>query len=117
MTSFEIILNGEKVSSASLNSEYGVITTIVTCIKRIGEEHETIELDISGLDSQTQNRWEWLSKELQNTDEITIKILPSGETEPPSIMTIEAMQKRMLENNLKTFYRLREQLKDHIKPE
>lgn len=114
MTSLEITLNGEKVSLAGLKSEYGVITAIVTCKKRFGEKEETITLDVAGLDSQTRNRWEWFNKDLQNTDEIIVKIIPSDKSEQPSVITEETMRQRLLEDNLKTFYRLREELKDHI---
>lgn len=39
---------------------------------------------------------------------------PAMKSDPPTILTEERMKQRLLENNLKTFYRLREELKDHI---
>ena len=114
MTNFEVHINGNKVSLAGLNSKYGVLTAIVTCRRRFGEEEGTVTIDISGLDSETRNRLEWFQQDLHHNDEITVKILPSGESETPSVLTEEDMRKRLLEANLKTFYRLRDELKDHI---
>lgn len=114
MTSFEILLNGEKVALAGLNAEFGVVTAIITCVKRINEEQESITCEVAGLDSQSRDRWEWLKKDLQGMDEVTIKVLPSVNPEPPSVITEEMMRKKLLEDKLKTFYRLREELKDYI---
>lgn len=114
MTNLEIKLNSEIVSTAGLNSEYGVLSAMVTCVKRLGEKEESVTLDISGLNSQTGERLEWINKELEQNDEVIIKISASARSDSPSVVSLEEMKKRDFEYKIKAFYRLKEELREHI---
>lgn len=116
MTNLEIKINGAVVSLASLNSKHGVITAIITTSRKLNESEDSNNLYISGVDSDAGNRLEWGEYSLLPGDEVIVKLTEDAVvTDAPTTLTSEMVEKRNLENKLKTFYQLKKELKDHIK--
>lgn len=112
MTNLEVKLNGKTLSVAGMESLYGVMSVIVMSNKKFGQDEE-VTLDVSGLNTETQARLEWVSQNVVPGDEITIRIAESNAgTYKPGVVTLEDMEARDLEHKIKTYNRLKEELKD-----
>ena len=89
-TRFEILKNGERVCICGIHGD-GVLSVGLTYVKHPGEE-QTHDLHIGGLGmfdgSQIrQHHAAWPSPDVATGDEITIRILPSGDYDEPQGMT------------------------------
>jgi len=113
MISFEIFLNGTRLNVAGIKSEAGVLTSIVTWVKRKNENNDEIFLDVSGSDSSQQKSLKWIDTKLHLNDEIHIKITGNDQIDQPEIKKAD-YHAALLESKLKSYYRLKEELKDHI---
>ena len=116
MMCFEVSLNGEKLAVAGIN-EFGVLTTIITWVRKLNTENEEIELNLSGLDSETREQLKWLNQPLSCNDEILIRIVEAESDKPLKITMPEEMDGAKLESKIKYYYQLKEELKDHLKEE
>lgn len=115
MKNFEVSLNGTKICQAGIDAEFGVLTAHVTWVKRIGATKETVDLDVSGLNSETENHIRWVGRPLSVNDEITIRVTESVRPDPPySVKHKDLIEKEYRARQLEIFYRLREELKDLI---
>ena len=110
---FEIYHNNQLVTVAGLSSQFGVETAITTSVRRSQLDYEELRLSVSGLDSVDDQYVSWLLKDVNIGDEIRIRI-----TEDSSIVEPEKKPKPtkedMLADKLRYFYRLKEELKDHL---
>jgi hypothetical protein len=96
----EVLLNGRSVAIAGVE-EFGVVSTIVTWVKRRPGKvpdkvrsregfdeaeflREQCTLEISGLDSVSEKHQGWAREALQPGSEITIRVLGPGEFNPPT---------------------------------
>ena len=90
MICFEIHINDKRICTAGIDSEFGVLSSILTWVKRDLNEFpfesrdkiqiEELTLDLSGHKSHGKNDYEnikWISKSLSVGDEIKIKIIES----------------------------------------
>lgn len=112
MINFEVKLNGKTLSVAGMESLYGIMSVIVMSNKKFGEDEE-LTLVISGLNTETQARLEWVSQNLVPGDEITIKIAETNAgLYKPDIVTLKDMEVSDREHKIKTYNRLKEELKD-----
>lgn len=83
MTAFEISLNGTKLCTAGVG-ELGVLSAIVTWVRRQGEEFGgQCDLGITGLISPTREHVNWHGNPLQSGDEVFIKILEQDTVDEP----------------------------------
>jgi hypothetical protein len=95
----EVLLNGRRVAIAGVE-KFGVISAIITWVRRnpanitekmrsdegFDELHflrETCDLDLGGLDSVSDKHLFWAKEALRPGSEITIRVLPAGEFDPP----------------------------------
>lgn len=96
MICFEIHINGKKVCIAGIDSEFGVLSSILTWVKRDLKEfpdqkreniqEEELKFDLGGHISHGKNDYEnldWIRKSLSVGDELTIKIIESDEYDEP----------------------------------
>lgn len=112
MINLEVKLNGKTLSVAGMESLHGVMSVIIMSNKKFGQGEE-VTLDVSGLNAETQSRLEWVSQNLGLGDEITIKVLENaGSMHQPSVVTLKDMETRDREHKIKTYNRLKEELKD-----
>lgn len=82
MIAIEVTLNGERLCSAGVGTE-GVLTAILTWVRRRGEDNEECSLSVGGMKSSTHVRW--LQEDLRVGDEVGIKILDRTEVDSPSV--------------------------------
>ena len=82
MIAFEVSLNGNKVCNAGVG-DVGVLTTIITWVRRNGVNTETrepenleeeLKLDISGLITSRNEYVRWSERKLAVGDEILIRV-------------------------------------------
>ena len=96
MICFEIYINGKKTCTAGVDSEYGVLSTMLTWLRRDLNEFpaesrgdiqaEELKLDVSGHKSHGKKDVEnlkWISKSLSVGDDINIKIIESEKHDAP----------------------------------
>jgi hypothetical protein len=78
MLAFEVHLNGKRLCTAGVG-EPGVLTTVVTWVLGDGEGRakgeEELDIRIGGLVSRTDQHLDWIAKQLQRGDEISIRIV------------------------------------------
>jgi hypothetical protein len=96
---FQVLVNGKPIAITG-TSTFGVLTTIVNWVRRdpaaITDElrkspnfdevkfsAEVCELELSALDSITKRHASWGATTLRPGDEVTVRILPSGEYDDP----------------------------------
>ncbi len=97
MICFEIFINGNKACTAGVDSKYGVLSSILTWVKRDLNNFssstrdkipsEELDLNVSGQISRSQNDYEnldWIKERLSIGDEIKIRIIESSKVDPPS---------------------------------
>ncbi|NOU61701.1 hypothetical protein [Marinifilum caeruleilacunae] len=104
MIGFELKLNGEK-TSASI--EDGVLSLIIT--KLTNEHEDAINLDFSGLNTKDHEHIYWLSKQLKDGDELTIKIKNIEELSTPVKMK-KIHKKLEKDRKLENYYSLKKSL-------
>jgi hypothetical protein len=97
MICFQIFINGKKICTAGIQSEFGVLTSILTWVKRdlsqfsSEDRHkmyeEEIDFNVGGHISYGKNDYEnldWIKRSLSPGDEIKIKIIESPQADEPS---------------------------------
>lgn len=112
---FEIHLNNKLVCKAGIKDNHGTVSCIVGTIRRKGNAaQEEIYLDVSGLNSDTGEFAKWVkSNPLKMNDVITINVITDNFDAP-----IEIGEKKskefLLEQKIRTYKKLKEELKDYI---
>ena len=97
----EVQVNGEAAATVGLEGE-GVLSAIVTWVRRSEpislpdqanpeatgdirhDTREQVTIEIAGLDGENRKHLTWLEKPLALGDEVTVRVLPAGETDPPA---------------------------------
>ncbi|TCD18626.1 hypothetical protein EZ456_21365 [Pedobacter psychrodurus] len=110
---FEIDLNGQKIATSKVNAEFGVLTAILTWVKRTLDNTESLNLDVSGLDSVKQIPLKWLSRPLAIGDTVTISITESDNLSP-QIKVKQLSEEVIIANKLAAYHKLKEELKDYL---
>jgi len=85
MIAFEVSINGKKGTTAGVG-DYGVLSAIVSWVKRRVDGSEEMTFEVGGLisdDRQTENL-RWLCENLNIGDEVTIRIVEVPQVEPAS---------------------------------
>ena len=83
MIAFEVSINGKKSTTAGIG-DYGVLSAILSWVRRRADGSEEMTFDLGGLlsdDQQTENL-RWLSENLKVGDEVTIRIVDIAQVEP-----------------------------------
>lgn len=111
---FEIKLNDKLVCNAGIKNNHGVVTCILMAVLRKGDENQELRLDIAGLNSDTDERNKWLTgKILNHNDIISIRIIEDN-FDAPKAVTKRTWNTPTLEQKLKKYHQLKEELKDHL---
>lgn len=110
---FEVTLNGQKIATAQIESDFGVLTTIVTWVRR-DDNSESLNVSISGLDSVAEKKIKWAAQDLKIGDKLLVSVIEEKTTQKDE-KGIEIFDTTtVLERKLKTYYYLKEELKEHI---
>jgi hypothetical protein len=81
---FQVLLNGEVVATAGLSS-YGVLSIICDWVRRDLDEVPEAKRSAPGFNPAARDEHlEWFGSRLNAGDQVTIKILPPGEFDPPA---------------------------------
>jgi hypothetical protein len=111
---FEIKLNNELVCKAGLKNNHHVVSCIIDAIFRKEDKQQELRLNVSGLNSDTLQHNKWLrSQPLNENDIITIKII-NDDFDPPNEVGEKRSDEFLLEQKIKTFKKLKEELKDIV---
>ncbi|MCF2488056.1 hypothetical protein [Dyadobacter sp. CY347] len=109
---FEVRINGEHFCKAGINTDAHVVTCILTSLRRLNEPDE-LDLTVSGLNSVAGEHPEWIDMALKNGDTITIKVI-SADFEPARSIRPKRSKEKMLDDKLRYYHKLREELKEHL---
>ncbi|KQN34328.1 hypothetical protein ASE92_12005 [Pedobacter sp. Leaf41] len=107
--SFEIAINGVKLTTANVDAEFGVLSAMITWVKR-ADGSESLQLSTTGLDSEQSKLSHWPKQNLNMGDVVTISISEDKAVTEP----LKTKKPSNLENMLRTYNYLKEELKDHI---
>mgnify|MGYP000406858822 CR=1 FL=1 len=111
---FEIKLNDELLCKAGIKHNHGVVTCIFMAVLRKEDKKQELRLDITGLNSDTDERNKWLKdKELNHDDIISIRIIEDG-FDLPEEVTKRNCSVPTLEQKIKKYHQLKEELKDYL---
>jgi DNA-directed RNA polymerase subunit E'/Rpb7 len=96
MIAFEILVNGDRVCTAGVESDFGMLTTVLSWTKRdldrlpdeIRSEvpAEELKMIISGqksLDEKNFENLQWQGRELKPGDEVRIRIIHADQVDAP----------------------------------
>lgn len=111
---FEIKLNGKVLCIAGQKENHGVVTCIINAIFRKKDETQQLNLNVSGLNSDTLEYTKWIKEtELKLDDEILIKVVDTHFDLPKE--TKKHHRKELsIDQKLKKYYKLKEELKEHL---
>jgi hypothetical protein len=110
---FNVDLNAEHLCTAGIDAQHYVITCILSSIMRKDEETQEISIAVGGLNSVTNDSLEWSNKLLSDGDVITIKVIDKN-FDPPLKMYTSPDKESVLNQKIKYYYRLKEELKEHL---
>lgn len=111
---FEIKLNNEILCRAGFDIDFYVLTCCLTSMKRQSDESNEISINVGGLDSVNKNHVNWIDKALKNGDKISIEIV-TEKFEVPTTVMMQETDEVVLEQKIRYFYHLKEELKEHLK--
>ncbi len=111
---FEVKLNGKLLTKAGLQNNHGVLSCILDATFRKTDKKQELWLNVSGLNSDTNQYTKWIiSEELEEDDIVSIKII-NGPFDKPSKLVERKAKERTLKEKLKVYHQLKEELKDHL---
>lgn len=97
-----------------MQNNHGVITCIVNAIFRKQEKKQSLELNVSGLNSDENQHVKWVKlANLRENDIISVKIV-AGDFDEPKEKNEKRSPEYLLEQKIKTYYKLKEELKDYL---
>jgi len=108
-----IKINGKQITRAGFDKDHYVLHVIAAFARRRGR-NGAFGFHVGGLDSDAESHVNWLKTTLNLGDIVTLEIVkgpfdPSEPNQPPVVS-----EENQLKYELELFYRLKEELKDHI---
>lgn len=115
---FKVLLNEEVVCRAGFEEGNSVVTCILSSVRRKDDASEELNLSIGGLISDSDQNASWYNNNnLQEDDKISIEII-SSDFDPPASIKSKISEKdiaaHQLKNQLKHYYKLKEELKEYL---
>ena len=109
----KVSINGQEICRAGFEKENSVVKCIVSSIRRKDDETEVLDLSVGGLNSDTRQHADWAKSELSAGDKVSIEVI-SDDFDLPKSIREPVSEKSLIDQKLQYFYRLKEELKDHI---
>jgi hypothetical protein len=109
---FEIYLNDNYLCRAGFENPYHILTLVLTSLRRT-DNYEDLALQVSGLDSDTRVRPDWINRELKNGDRISIQIITDKFDKPSKFKEVESKEID-LKRKIEYYHKLKEELKEHL---
>ncbi|MBC6368518.1 hypothetical protein [Algoriphagus sp. AK58] len=110
---FQIRLNGELICRAEIDSEFFTTHCILTSLHREADQNRLTDLFVGGLDSNLDQSVIWTKEALKKGDQILIEVV-EGDFEPPKTVSKRNSEELILQEKIKYFLRLKEELKEHL---
>ena len=110
---FEVTLNGQKIATAQIESDFGVLTTIVTWVRR-DDNSESLNLSISGLDSVAGKNIKWAAHDLKIGDKLLVSVIDETTTQTDEGVIEIFDTTTVLDHKLMTYHKLKEELKEYL---
>jgi len=110
---FEVSLNGAKIARAGIDNKNYVITCILGAVYRNDGSNE-LYLSVGGMDSVEKVYLDWQGADLKKGDKIIVEVIDDDFDKPLNIRSNESLEKQSIEDKLKYFHRLKEELKDYL---
>lgn len=107
MIGFEVGFRNEKMTAAL---EEGVVSIIFTRIKN-GERDE-VHLDVSGLNTNTQENYKWLSRNISLGEEFNVRAIELNDSSKPLNVEHYPLEKLILDDKLKRYQNLKKELEE-----
>ncbi len=112
---FEVKLNDKLLCKTGFENNEHVVTCIIDALFRKDDKKQKLQLNVSGLNAKTNQHNKWvISEELEENDIISIKVI-KGDFDVPIIMDEKRSDEFLLEQKIKTYYKLKEELKEYLK--
>lgn len=113
MKAFEVHLNDIKVCAAGLKSGKGVVSTIINLIEGLDNQPDTIRITVTGLNSPTAESMKWVQEDLKVGDRILLEVVDTEDLDTPQ-MSRSHFEEQSVENKLRIYHRLKEELSEHL---
>ncbi|KQN36001.1 hypothetical protein ASE92_07640 [Pedobacter sp. Leaf41] len=110
---FEVTLNGQKIATAQIESDFGVVTTIVTWVRR-DDNSESLNVSISGRDSIAEKNIKWAAQDLKIGDKLVVSIIDETTTQTDEGVVEIFDSITVLDHKLMTYHKLKEELKEYL---
>jgi hypothetical protein len=110
----EVKVNGEKLCRAGIESDDYTMTCILTTILYKGETQPEIFIYVTALDSEKEEYVRWVNKTLSSEDTISLEVITEQFDVPSDKETVEDSKQLILENQIRHYYKLKEELKGYV---
>jgi hypothetical protein len=110
---FEVKLNEQVLCRAGFKDKYYVLSCILDSVSREQDQDKEIRLSIGGLNSVSNQHVKWSASQLNIGDNISIKVI-SQNFDSPSEIIEQDPEEFLIEQKIKYFYRLKEELKEYL---
>lgn len=110
---FEVTLNGQKIATAQIESDFGVVTTIVTWVRR-DDNSESLNLSIRGLDSVAGKNINWAAPDLKIGDKLLVSVIDETTTQTDEGVIEIFDTTTVVDHKLMTYHKLKEELKEYL---
>mgnify|MGYP003633639636 CR=1 FL=1 len=111
---FKVLLNEKVICRAGFENKNAVVNCILNSIRREKDNSEELNIIIGGLNSDMNQHVNWFDSSLQEGDKISIEII-SENFDPPTTIHRSKSKKDLIDQKMEYYYRLKEELKDHLK--
>jgi hypothetical protein len=108
-----IRINGEQITRAGFNKAHYVLHAMAAFARRRGS-NDAFGFHVGGLDSDANSHVDWLKTTLNLGDLVTFEIVKGPFDPSESHVQPAVSEEDQLKYELELFYRLKEELKDHI---
>lgn len=109
----EVELNGKKLCRAGFEEKYFVLSAHLTYVRREMDESEEFYFGVGGLDSVEDVHVDWVSENLELGDVMTFRVIDK-DYDMPQIRRNTLSEEEILQNKLKHYYQLQEELKEYL---
>lgn len=106
-------INGKQICKAGFDNENFVLTPMVSLVHREGGSEARV-LSVGGLDSDASEHLNWYHDHLSPGDRVTFEVIEGPFDTPPPTKDKAVLEESDLQRELKRYYQLKEELKEHL---
>ncbi len=111
---FKVTLNNKLITTAGINTNnFGATICIIDSVKRQVDNSEHLKLTITGINA-SNDMLTWCKQDLELGDTIELEVVKAPFNAPIEVKKSHKTDAEILEQKLKQFYKLKEELKDYL---